>query len=27
MVKPWRLWAEHCSPRYTTRLSDLPVFR
>ena len=25
--RSWRQRAEHCSPRYTTRLSDLPVLR
>lgn len=27
MKRPWQLRAEHRSPRYTTRLSDLPVVR
>ena len=27
MKRPWQLWAEHRSPRYTTRLSDLPIVR
>ncbi len=25
--RPWQLRAEHRSPRYTTRLSDLPIVR
>jgi DNA polymerase V len=25
--RPWKLKAEHHSPRYTTRLSDVPVVR
>ena len=27
MKRPWQLRADHRSPRYTTRLSDLPVVR
>jgi hypothetical protein len=27
IARSWRQRAEHCSPRYTTRLSDLPVLR
>jgi DNA polymerase V len=27
MKRPWQLRAEHRNPRYTTRLSDLPVIR
>ncbi|HBS38731.1 MAG TPA: hypothetical protein DEA75_10010 [Rhodobacteraceae bacterium] len=27
MKRPWQLLAEHRSPRYTTRLSDLPIVR
>lgn len=27
MKGPWQLRADHRSPRYTTRLSDLPVVR
>jgi DNA polymerase V len=27
MKRPWKLKADHRSPRYTTRLSDLPVVR
>lgn len=27
MAQPWQLRADHRSPRYTTRLSDLPVVR
>jgi DNA polymerase V len=27
MKRPWQLRAGHRSPRYTTRLSDLPVVR
>ena len=27
MKRPWQLRADHRSPRYTTRLADLPVVR
>jgi DNA polymerase V len=27
MKRPWQLRSDHRSPRYTTRLSDLPVVR
>lgn len=27
MKRPWKLRSDHHSPRYTTRLSDLPVVR
>ncbi|WP_245601535.1 DUF4113 domain-containing protein [Sedimentitalea nanhaiensis] len=27
MKRPWSLRSDHRSPRYTTRLSDLPVVR
>lgn len=27
MSRPWQLRADHRSPRYTTRISDLPVVR
>ena len=27
MDRPWALRADHRSPRYTTRISDLPVLR
>ena len=27
MNRPWKLRSDHKSPRYTTRLSDLPVVR
>jgi DNA polymerase V len=27
MKRPWQLRADHRSPRYTTRMSDLPVVR
>jgi DNA polymerase V len=27
LKQPWKMRADHRSPRYTTRLSDLPVVR